>query len=119
MENRLLLRRKVKPDKLSREELGSAIGDIKDILNKMSWKQRIRYLLLQKYGFRCRFCSNADYRVLQLDHIKGGGTQERKRNNHNVSKIYKMILDGLLPTENYQLLCANCNCLKKYDKEEV
>jgi len=32
--------------------------------------------------------------------------------------LYKRILSGEYPIEDFQLLCANCNWLKKLDNEE-
>jgi len=50
-----------------------------------------------------------DIRVLQIDHKNSDGALERK--NKIVGwKLYKKILKN---PEKYQLLCANCNCLKR------
>ena len=55
-----------------------------------------------------------DIRCLQVDHINGGGTQERKRIGNYA--IYGKILKD---TTGYQLLCANCNSIKKHELKET
>ena len=64
-------------------------------------------------GGMCVRCGITDTRVLQIDHIKGGGTQEYKRIGQ--SGIYSRVLRG---EPGYQLLCANCNWLKRIEMRE-
>ena len=68
---------------------------------------------MKNYGVKC-----TDMRVLQIDHINGGGCKERLKCH---SEIYRLI--NKLPTEEikkrYQILCANCNWIKKVEKHEV
>jgi len=56
----------------------------------------------------------SDRRCLQIDHINGGGGEELK--NLGAQKMYKKILED--PT-GYQLLCANCNWIKRDVNGEV
>ena len=69
------------------------------------------------FGNKCKNCGFSDRRALQIDHINGGGHKER------VSKGTKTMLRDTvkLLRENpaqffsqYQLLCANCNWIKRY-----
>jgi hypothetical protein len=55
-----------------------------------------------------------DIRCLQIDHKFGGGMVER-RNNRCTITYYNNILKD---TSNYQLLCANCNWIKRIDNGE-
>ncbi len=59
-----------------------------------------------------------DYiRALQFDHINGGGHRERKNLTKQVSKV---VMESFLKNENkYQLLCANCNWIKKSENNET
>lgn len=116
MADRLHRRRNQNP-KLSKEEFSNVIKLLDSYLRKLTRKQRIRYLLIQKYGAKCKSCGIKDYRVLQLDHVKGGGEKQRKEQSNN--HIYKTILDGGEPLSKYQLLCANCNWIKKYENSEL
>lgn len=55
--------------------------------------------------------------MLQIDHIDGGGNKEQGRlGGHG---IQKKILEMKHPETQYQLLCANHNWLKKYERNEV
>jgi hypothetical protein len=64
-------------------------------------------------GNMCKRCKIKDKRVLQVDHVKGGGTKERKKVNS--LKLYKKIINK---EKGYQLLCANCNWIKKFNRRE-
>jgi len=73
----------------------------------------LRNKVFKLLGGQCKRCKIKDRRVLQIDHVAGGGTRERKK--HGSTKILKKILDG---EKGYQLLCANCNWIKKFNKKE-
>ena len=66
-------------------------------------------------GNKCSRCGEEDIRVLQFDHINGGGSKDRK-NRGNLAVTYD-ILRGI--TEPYQILCANCNCIKRHENKEM
>ncbi len=70
--------------------------------------------LLKKLGAKCARCGFTDWRALQIDHIKGDGNKERMSTSR--SKIFRMILDD--HGERYQILCANCNWIKRYENNE-
>lgn len=81
----------------------------------------VRYLnrkcqVFDLLGWKCTQCGFADMRALQIDHIDGGGNQERKTRGGS-EEILKKILrtNGV----GYQLLCANCNWIKRFEKNEV
>jgi hypothetical protein len=79
------------------------------VLNTES-DRRLREAVLVAYGECCLHCGIDDRRVLQLDHVNGGGAAERRRLSRQ--SIYRRALR--LPDE-YQLLCANCNWIKRSD----
>ena len=54
-----------------------------------------------------------DVRCLQFDHINGGGSEQR-RHLGSVS-LLKYILEHL---DEFQLFCANCNWIKRFENEE-
>lgn len=72
-------------------------------------RRAIREEILKKLGNKCQSCGIDDIRLLQIDHKNGGGTQHRKKGNHY--SYYKSIRDNI---EGYQILCPNCNWLKRY-----
>lgn len=68
-------------------------------------------------GHECIKCGFSDKRALQFDHINGGGSQERKKSNcYQVMKLYNN--NPILAREKLQVLCANCNWIKKHEKHE-
>ena len=77
--------------------------------------QIYRLAVITKMGGECVRCGFSDYRALQIDHINGGGVREiREKGQYHSSKE---ILKG--NTDKYQLLCANCNWIKRYENKEV
>jgi len=74
--------------------------------------------LISMLGGRCIRCGFSDWRALQIDHVNGGGNQERKQLN-SPTRYYKAIRATLVAGEQkYQLLCANCNQIKRYEQRE-
>lgn len=73
--------------------------------------------LLNLLGNVCCKCGFSDKRALQIDHIHGGGIKERKL--YNTKDYHRIVLKSLENKENkYQLLCANCNWIKRYENRE-
>ena len=66
--------------------------------------------VVEALGGKCVRCGFDNWKALQVDHINGGGYVEYQQGPH---KVYKKILDG--QTDEYQLLCANCNWIKRYE----
>jgi hypothetical protein len=59
-----------------------------------------------------------DVRCLQVDHVNGGGIKEGKMFRSTYS-YYRMILEKIkVGSKDYQLLCANCNWIKRYINNE-
>jgi hypothetical protein len=59
-----------------------------------------------------------DLSCLQVDHIHGGGRQEVKKFPNSLS-FYKYVLEQVkLSSKEYQLLCANCNLIKRDKNRE-
>jgi hypothetical protein len=72
---------------------------------------RIKAIIL--LGGVCVNCGNTDIRVLQVNHKKGGGTKDFKA--VSAYRIYKEIVEGKRPKEDYDVRCANCNILYEYE----
>lgn len=83
-------------------------------------KKRLRVIRI--LGGKCVRCGFLDHRALQIDHINGDGCNER--GNRGASYIVMAII--ALFRQNkldeikrlYQLLCANCNWIKRYENGE-
>jgi hypothetical protein len=76
--------------------------------------QRLRQHVLAAFGGCCQRCGFADPRALQVDHINGGGGKDRRR-FRNTESYLRAILEN---RDAFQLLCANCNWIKKYERGE-
>ena len=76
--------------------------------------KKLRKKVLDKFGNKCVKCSFSDWRALQIDHVNGGGSKETRSIN-SANYYLKVLRDRL---GKYQLLCANCNWIKRYEKKE-
>lgn len=72
---------------------------------------QLRITALHKLGSECVECGFSDIRALQIDHVNGGGNQDFKSSKSGNRKVYAKIVDG--DTDGYQVLCANCNWIKR------
>lgn len=66
-------------------------------------------------GIHCVWCGFHDHRALNLDHIEGGGSRHRRESPSHT--IYLLLKREGYP-RGYQVLCANCNSIKKYTHNE-
>lgn len=71
--------------------------------------------VLDVLGRECVRCGFDDGRALQIDHINGGGCAEFEEFGRNTLKYYAHILENI---DDYQMLCANCNQIKKFENDE-
>lgn len=76
----------------------------------------IRHELITFMGGKCCGCEFDDYRALQIDHVNGGGSKERATNMNRTS--YHLRVRVVESPNTYQLLCANCNWIKKSEQQE-
>lgn len=83
------------------------------IKRQSDYRLKMRGVVLDVAGGRkCIKCGFEDCRALQIDHVNGGGRKERKVSLKLYSeKIRKN------PTQ-YQVLCANCNSIKRHENKE-
>jgi hypothetical protein len=85
-----------------------------------SYYTKIRTKVINFFGGKCQKCGISDFRVLQIDHREGDGYKDRGRMGYR--KIRELIsLIESNPEEvkkKYQLLCANCNWIKRWENKE-
>lgn len=77
---------------------------------------RRRSAILELLGGTCNKCGFSDERALQIDHVNGGGRDDKARFS-STSIYYKHILE--VEGKGYQLLCANCNWIKRHENKEL
>jgi hypothetical protein len=82
--------------------------------------RKVREETLNLLGGKCVKCGFNDKRALQIDHINGGGNKERKDGLGFGMKFNKHVTKSFLKNEDkYQLLCANCNWIKRSENNEA
>lgn len=79
------------------------------------YRLKRKLAIFELLGSVCRKCGFDDHRALQIDHVAGGGHTERETYGTNLWKYYKRIKAN---PERYQLLCANCNWIKRHENDE-
>jgi hypothetical protein len=96
-----------------------------DNRRRTEYTQKIRREIIILLGNKCANPYNLNhgdfinyYMSLCIDHVNGGGTKERRN-----AKSYDQYLNSILNkikagSKDYQLLCANCNQIKKYKNKE-
>jgi predicted DNA-binding protein YlxM (UPF0122 family) len=71
--------------------------------------------MVDAYGGKCACCGETELAFLCLDHINGGGIEDRT--SHGGSEGLHRHLKKLgWPKDNYRILCANCNIATKYGR---
>ena len=76
------------------------------ILRRKQSNRRIRERLFVGYGGKCVCCGETRFEFLALDHVHGGGRQERK--TMSTQQIALRAIRNGFPAE-YRVLCHNCN----------
>jgi len=67
-------------------------------------------------GNKCVRCGFSDIRALQIDHINGGGKRELSSEGFTRRNYHKIVRESVLNKVNkYQLLCANCNWIRRHE----
>lgn len=82
-----------------------------------NYQQTARKAILEILGDKCSQCGFNDLRALQIDHISGGGSKDRR--NGKGSYYHRMLKDLETQPNKYQILCANCNWIKRSLNGEV
>lgn len=68
---------------------------------------------------KCIMCGYDDIRALSIDHINGGGGEHRRELlRYGKSFSYKWLIDNNFP-DGYQILCMNCQFIKKLVNNET
>lgn len=82
--------------------------------------QRMKDEIFNYFGNRCNRCGFDDKRALQIDHVNGGGAREIKAiGNYRMRKNLIKRINAGDNIKDYQLLCANCNWIKRHENDET
>jgi hypothetical protein len=83
------------------------------------YNARRRAETVEFYGGKCVHCGFSDIRALHIDHINGGGKKERDAGRHGLFDLWKITKDDpVMARATFQLLCANCNSIKRHENYE-
>jgi len=91
----------------------------KDKINqgRKKLRDKLKTEIIELLGGKCVKCGYIGV-ALQIDHVNGGGCKERRQ--LGVYRYYKKILKEIKSgSREYQLLCANHNWEKKFERGEV
>jgi len=82
----------------------------RDRLNKKrsEYGKKCRLEAIAYYGGKCACCGEIIEEFLTIDHIKGGGTQHRKKVGNGWA-FHAWLKRNDYP-KGYRVLCWNCNC---------
>lgn len=70
---------------------------------------KLRRQVIERYGGKCRCCGESEFWFLVIDHIDGGGNQERRETGKDGgSSFYAWLRQQGFP-DGYTVLCWNCN----------
>jgi hypothetical protein len=80
-------------------------------------RARIKAECFKLLGDQCSRCTFTDPRALQVDHVNRAQVPRTSpyRAGH---KLYAAIVAGRVPRSDVQLLCANCNWIKRFESGE-
>jgi hypothetical protein len=94
---------------------------------RKTWREKILWEIFGRLGNKCFECGFSDIRILQIDHVNGGGLKEIQKVNkakgigsssrsaRYLLYVRKKIREG---SKDYQLLCPNCNWIKRIENKE-
>lgn len=87
---------------------------------QMAHRAKVKKALFAMFGDKCALCGFSDPRALQIDHVYGCPVSVADRRKHHEGGItfWKQILRGERDRSLYQLLCANCNWIKRHQNGE-
>lgn len=75
----------------------------------------LKRAVLERLGGKCNQCGESRVPVLQIDHVHGNGCAERRAVSSAFRFLRKVLTDE---TGSYQLLCCNCNWMKRHENNE-
>jgi hypothetical protein len=97
----------------------------REIQRKHRYTIRAEILALISGGaVACKHCGFSDWRALQIDHVNGGGMYDRDTlaGLTNLWTFRRKLRDPeylIAARLKYQILCANCNWIKRHEKKEL
>jgi len=93
---------------------------IKEYLKEYYVKIKLEVFARIDPAMKCAMCGCDDIRLLEINHIIGGGHKEQqrlKKTDHNLSQNFTMLIHkGKRGTEDLNLLCRVCNSIDHLER---
>lgn len=83
------------------------------------YNSRRRLGVIKLLGGKCKHCGFERKDALQIDHVNGDGFKDRKSLKKKATLYDRVRFDVSHGSKKYQLLCANCNWIKRAENGEV
>lgn len=80
-----------------------------------TYRRELRKKTLDAYGGKCVCCGEHRWQFLTIDHPKGDGQKDREPHRRIVGQFYGWLRKQGYPQGYYQVLCMNCNWVRRYD----
>lgn len=82
----------------------------------VKYRAQLRARLFAVFGSKCVNCGCDDARILELNHIRGGGRKDRAKTQNCSAAIYRKALKDPNRKKKYNILCRICNALHYVQK---
>jgi hypothetical protein len=90
------------------------------VYSNYNWRLKLKQTAHAALGGKCSKCGFQDSRALQIDHVNGDGYVERHKKKIMATTLLKDVINSMIQKEKkYQLLCANCNWIKRVENKEA
>lgn len=75
--------------------------------------QQKKKIVYEAYENKCNCCGETEIHFLSIDHVNNDGHIHRYKNRYNSTfngvSLYRWLIENNFPTDNFQILCMNCN----------
>ena len=97
---------------IARASLWASENRGKRRVHNTTWRWKLRLEMIAAYGGKCACCGEAEPAFLTIDHINEDGAAKRSAGEQSGAALYRRLKELGWPTDEYQLLCMNCNFAK-------
>lgn len=73
------------------------------------YRRTFKVQMIEAYGGKCACCGEDTFEFLTLDHKNGDGSARRRMGEPVGRRLFCRLKRQGWPTDNWQLLCMNCN----------
>jgi hypothetical protein len=85
-------------------------------------REKLKEKIIRHYSngtMKCVRCGFSDIRALSIDHIYGGGRQHYLELKKLGMSLYDYLFRYNFPEDGYQVLCLNCQFIKRVENHEA